>query len=183
MNAAAAQLTIMRPRYRRAFVLPNYTPMNWFECDVFEVTAAGFFREYEVKLTVSDFRADAKKEHNDYNYAKMRREGGKKHDLLAGRSVSGPRQFFYVTPAGLLQSEALPEWAGLIELDDRGPMHAAPWRYQERLVKKAPALHREKVREELLKAARGVIYYRLHTLLIYGARGNVDVSELSTDSS
>jgi len=166
MNAAAAQLTIMRPRYRRAFVLPNYTPHHWFECDVFEVTAAGFFREYEVKLTVADFKADTKKE----------RLGCKKHELLARRDTDGPRQFYYVTPARLLQPEMVPEWAGLIELDDRGPTHAAPWRYKERMVKKAPALHRQKVQESTLKAAQGVIYYRLHNLLIYGRHKILDKS-------
>jgi outer membrane autotransporter protein len=41
--------------------MPNYTPKNWFECDVMAVTKAGYLEEYEIKLSASDFKADSKK--------------------------------------------------------------------------------------------------------------------------
>ena len=43
---------LLRKRYRRNFAIPNYSPDGWWECDVFELTPAGTFREYEVKVTV-----------------------------------------------------------------------------------------------------------------------------------
>ena len=42
--------------------MPNYTPRDWWECDVFCVSKAGYFTEYEIKLTAQDFRADAQKQ-------------------------------------------------------------------------------------------------------------------------
>lgn len=45
----------------RSFVIPNYTPSGWFESDIFELTKSGYFREYEIKMSLSDFRADAVK--------------------------------------------------------------------------------------------------------------------------
>lgn len=45
----------------RDLVMPNYTPKKWFECDVMAVTKAGYLEEYEIKLSASDFKADAKK--------------------------------------------------------------------------------------------------------------------------
>jgi RNA polymerase primary sigma factor len=39
-----------------AVLLPNYTPDKWHECDVFGVTRAGYFHEFEIKLTRADFR-------------------------------------------------------------------------------------------------------------------------------
>ena len=56
---------IQKKLYHRLFgnrlVLPNFTPNGWFECDIWVLTKSGYGREYEIKLTVSDFKADAKK--------------------------------------------------------------------------------------------------------------------------
>ena len=68
LNAWTIQKTLMRERFRRSFVLPNYTPHAWWESDVFEITAAGYFVEYEVKISVSDFKADAKKRDDGWCY-------------------------------------------------------------------------------------------------------------------
>lgn len=55
---------------RYQVVMPNYTPAGWWECDVWGVTKAGYGVEWEVKLTVSDFRKDAEKKHDAYTRLK-----------------------------------------------------------------------------------------------------------------
>ena len=71
-------------------------------CDLWTVSAnssAGFkARAYEIKISRADFRRD--------NAVKQRE----------ARLFSD--QFFYVTPAGLIKPEEVPDWAGLIEYAD-----------------------------------------------------------------
>lgn len=155
-------LTIMRERLRRNFVLPNYTPAKWWECDVFELTEAGFFREYEIKLTLGDFKADAKKcdLFRTGCYPNMQEHRRVKHDLMG--QPCGPRQFWYVAPEGLLVPEQVPEWAGLIAIHDARPTHNLYWRYTEQLLKKAPILHQHGCDPKIKAHAESVCYYRLH---------------------
>lgn len=71
-------------------------------CDLWTISAnssAGFkARAYEVKISRADFRRDT---------AIKQREARLFSD-----------QFFYVTPAGLIRPEEVPDWAGLIEYTD-----------------------------------------------------------------
>ena len=113
LSAWVAELAIMRDRYRRNFCLPNFTPRRWWECDVFEVTRAGYFREYEVKMTISDFKADRKKGAGlDWHYKEghwHRGPGESKHKRLEGGDAAGPCQFWFVTPLGLVATEPKPD--------------------------------------------------------------------------
>lgn len=155
-------LTIMRERLRRNFVLPNYTPSKWWECDVFELTEAGFFREYEIKLSLSDFKADAKKSDifRTGSYPNRQETRRVKHQQMG--QPCGPRQFWYVVPEGLLTVDQVPEWAGLIAIHDARPTHNLYWRYTERLLKKAPILHQHGCDPKIRAHAESVCYYRLH---------------------
>lgn len=162
--------SIMQDRYARNFCLPRYTPRQWWECDVFEVTPAGMFREYEVKLTVADFRADTQKRTVkiippwDLPQGSGRAcawPGETKHGLLAEGSPRGPSRFWYVTPKGLLTPEMVPAWAGLIELTEK-----SYWsRPMPQEVVKAPQLHRQPVDSKVTDHARGICYYRMHGLM------------------
>lgn len=73
-------------------------------CDLWTISAnssAGFkARAYEVKISRADFRRD--------NAVKQRE----------ARLFSD--QFYYVTPAGLLKTDEVPDWAGLMEFDGSG---------------------------------------------------------------
>lgn len=138
-------------------VVPNYTPKQWWECDVFSLTKAGMMVEHEIKLTVGDFKADAKKERERkestgpaWHEYKMVQE--KKHDRLALADPHGPTRFFYVVPNELLKPEDVPVWAGLIYF--RSP------RRTFETVKKAPKLHTQPVPEAVSKHALGVLYWR-----------------------
>ncbi len=155
-------------RIRRNLCVPRYTPPDWFECDVFEVTKTGFFREYEVKLTVNDFREDAKKQREKrikpYVWGTPK-EFENKHELLSRGDPRGPSQFWFVTTPGLLKHTDLPVWAGLIELDDRGEGHRPSQRWTTNEVVKAPNLHRRKFDPKHREWAVGACYYRFHDLL------------------
>jgi len=165
MNAREIIISMVAMRWREGFCLPNYTPDKWWECDVFEVTKAGYVTEYEVKISRADFFADAKKEREVFprGYGEPS-VFEKKHDLLAAKSPRGPSRFFYVTPAGLLDPSEIPVWAGLIEVEAHTPeLHCS--RFREREITTAPRLHREKIADHVRQHALGVCYYRMHELL------------------
>lgn len=177
---------IITGRWRRNFVLPNYTPGGWWECDVFEVTAAGYFREYEVKTSRADFRADAGKARAGWvteevppeerltcpwnTTRRVRRPRVTKHELLAAGNPEGPSRFWYVVPEGLIVPADLPPWAGLIEcyLTRLGSVC-------EREVRPAPKLHGEKPAPAVTAHARGICYWRMHDLMPHrGASDEAD---------
>jgi hypothetical protein len=153
---------IWRDRGHRSLVMaPNYTPAGWWECDMWMVTKALYACEFEIKVSVADFKADKAKWKRQF----VREPGGqwfegkdvthKKHDQLAARSTNGPNRFYFVMPAALgLTASDVPEWAGLME-----------WREQRynsgfSRIKEAPTLHREPVKPGVLKHCQSVFYYR-----------------------
>ncbi len=170
MTARDIQRRLIVDRYRRSFVLHNYTPAKWWECDVFECTKAGYFREYEIKITRGDFNADAKKREtlwiersgDNGRWGFDRQPGRTKHSLLQQRSTDGPSQFWFVSPMGVIMHDELPEWAGLIWCHANGNRPPFNIRFDE--VVRAPNLHRNKLADSVLNHARGVCYYRLHNL-------------------
>lgn len=86
------------------YVLPN-TFYNSFEADILVISKSKYITEYEVKVSVSDFKNDAKKR-KSYGNKKT------KYQLLEeGNHVS---RFYYVVPRGLISKEDVPEFAGLI---------------------------------------------------------------------
>lgn len=165
MNEAQAIDALLANRWRSAFLLPRYTPLHWFECDVFELTKAGYFREYEIKLTVQDFKADARKEFGT-NYEWVHGEGYRpkdhvvKHAALAQGSVNGPVEFWYVVPVGLVADADIPQWAGLIELHEE---KYSSWGFHPRIKARAPRLHDQKCNPKIETHARGVCYWRMHS--------------------
>jgi hypothetical protein len=152
---------LMQERWARNFCVPNYTPPGWWECDLFEVTEKRAFREYEVKLSVADFRADAKKEREVGPYVfRQPRVTERKHDRLAAADPRGPSQFYYVTPRGLLDGEPLPPWAGWIEVWEYDPENY-PGVLTEKVRVKAPRIHREPIVDSP-NYHMGTCYYRMH---------------------
>lgn len=175
MTAKDIQRALCRDLFQQSFVLPNYTPSNWFECDVFEVTAAGFFREYEIKVSRNDFKNDAKKKKHvspwvDQKFIEFK---GTKHKLLEARDVRGPVQFWFVVPRGLVRREEVPNWAGLIEAveekwEDLGKEHRHVSLVRD--VKPAPRLHDAKLESRIRTHANGCCYWRMHRLIIKNAK-------------
>ena len=145
------------PLYVRAFVVPRLTPPGWHEMDVAEITEAGLLREYEIKLTRADFRADAKKL--------------AKHTRLALGDTRGPARFWYVVPVGVNVRDCLPEWAGLIEIDAR---------FRMRQVVKAAHLHREPADPAVRQHALEACYRRDHLALAQG-KTTLEISDEDND--
>lgn len=147
-------------RYERSssmIAYPGYTPRGWWECDVIEVTKAMYWKEYEIKLSRSDFKADARKTRersvrdpegpHSWSY---KTETHNKHELLAAGSEKGPSQFWFVTPVGLLTVDDIPTWAGWMEVDTT--MNSYTNREGLILIKQkhAPRLHNKKFSDEQL---------------------------------
>lgn len=152
--------------FERGYLLscPNYTPPRWFECDLWAVTKAGFAVEFEVKVSVADFRADAKKgpderERQRYDLAKPERQANweirTKHQRLAAQDPRGPSRFFFVTPPGLLDGQPIPPWAGWITISDR---------LRPTVIRDAPKLHRTKAEPKTIEHCRSVFYHRYWNL-------------------
>lgn len=163
VNEKRIQSTLYDFLTRRGLKLacPNYTPAGWWECDLFAVTDSDYFVEYEIKISRSDFFNDAKKEDQSRASRVLQRQGlpaPTKHTKLASKDVVGPSRFFFVTPAGMLKDEEIPEWAGLIEISDSGS------RLRASIKKPAPQLHREKVKPEVVQHCQSVFYYRFWNL-------------------
>ena len=180
MNAwqIAMQFSARQDRWRRNTVMLNYTPDHWWECDVFEITAAGYFVEYEIKVSRGDFFADAKKtrqqptdefekitiygrEHEVRKYRDVT-----KHAMISDGKPPAPSRFFYLMPENLVAPTELPAWAGLIYFTETfGPRgdNNAYLRFRETV--KAPVLHREKVQDRIYSRVRETCYWRMHDLL------------------
>jgi hypothetical protein len=160
--------TIMRNRFHKTFILPNYTPADWWECDVFEITKAGFFREYEVKVSRADFIKDREKTKTDWStwrggpYIPGRPIPKKnKHDLLGNCCTLGPRQFWFVTLGDIVQLHEVPSWAGLIVVAEDPKWKG---RLYEREAKPAPRLHATKIPDTVVKHSLSICYWRMHEL-------------------
>ena len=105
-----------------------------WESDIIAVRASGYWTEYELKVSVADFKKDFKKS------TMSRGRGRKKHDIYSmpghGYPRAVPRKFYFVAPAGLLPLELVPEHCGVMEWS---PNHQhSPWGM--RITKTAPNL-------------------------------------------
>lgn len=159
MTARDIQRRLILDRWDRSTVFPNFTPAKWWECDVFELTKAGFFREYEIKLTRSDFRIDAKKIRKRWT----RNGNARAHD--------GPCKFYFVAPAGVIPLNELPEWAGLIVCETRTTraFKALPGTRDvfTHVEKEAPQLHKVKAVDSVLAAVHKAGYWRFLRALLH----------------
>jgi hypothetical protein len=79
-------------------MLPNIYLFEW-ESDMLCLTHSRHVYEYEIKLTHSDFLADAKKID--------------KHTFLE-KSRYGPKRFYYVCPTDIISVNEVPKYSGLI---------------------------------------------------------------------
>lgn len=161
MTEDSAVTCLSSGRWSRGFTMPRYTPGGWWECDLFHLTPAGYFWEFEIKLTVADFRRDAGKKMRKGPYRFGVPEVFEtKHDLLVAADPRGPACFYYVTPEGLLDKEPLPPWAGWIELREVSDKYGTRL-YEQSPRVKAPNIHRVKMTTDG-EHAMNTAYYRMH---------------------
>lgn len=168
MTCRDIQRSIIAQRYHKAFVIPNHTPRGWYESDVVEISKAGFFTEYEIKMSVSDFRADAAKGRGGTKFfspqfAHLNKPETMKHDQLAARDTKGPSRFWFVTPRGLLNATDIPPWAGLMEAYAHADERYHPFL---NVVRPAPRIHNERANPALKEYGLVSCYWRMHRLYL-----------------
>ena len=135
-------------------IVPNFSPEDWFECDVWGLTNSGMSWEFEIKVARADFRKDASKAPGSLFTAghRIRRSTmDSKYSRLASGDYHGPNNFAYVAPQGVIPIDEVPVWAGL-------------WEYtpEDGLIKtlKAQRLHKSLVPALEVDRARRVVLYR-----------------------
>ena len=172
MTVLDIQRRIMVDHYDRSMVIPNFTPPAWFECDVCEITKAGYMVEYEIKMSRADFKADAEKRRNpiyywDGHHLAVPEVQHTKWKRLASGDPFGPVRFYFVTPVGLLHLGDIPLWAGWIEaVGIQGGR--IPWKVKLELKKEPRKLHQIRMDEGRCQAMNRTFYWRFIRLLLYG---------------
>ncbi len=131
---------------------PNYTPVGWWEADLWAVTRAGYAVEYEIKVSVVDFHADRAKSCREFDSESQSFDLHKKHDRLAAGDPAGPSRFFYVIPEEIRPhiEPRLPKWAGLVIYQ----------KHRVRFVVQAPKLHAVKVKAREIRLAQRRMWFR-----------------------
>lgn len=164
----------IKPSGRYDFAMPNCYSTHDNECDVMAIRKSGFYDEFEIKISRSDFFADAKKsvyvpnpnfvdwkerteKHRDQmiqtnNWSTLEWycpvvKVSKAQALNAGQAANF---FWYVVPLGLVSLDEIPKHAGMIAIHPCGGV-------QE--VKSAPSMHKVKMTDqEKYKIARKACY-------------------------
>ena len=171
MDERQIQNTLWRSMQGAKIVVPNFTPASWFECDLFSVSTAGYWTEHEVKLSVADFKADARKfggfwrdrkEDDPPGFGSRIRENLTKHHLLGQRDERGPSIYWYVLSESVAAAVEIPEWAGL-----KIAYQASKNHLRVKVEKQAPKLHRVKASERLIEQAMVACYWRYWRARVY----------------
>lgn len=133
IQLALAQDRSLSARYD--IMVPNcYTKFD-NEADMFCIRKSGLCDEIEIKISKQDFRIDEKKSvlfrlnESDRYHTKIN-----KREALIGGKMSN--YFWYCVPTGLITADEVPEFAGLMYVDERGNV---------RTIKSANRLHTDKM--------------------------------------
>lgn len=147
--ADSIERAVIREYWQQSRIcMPTYTPLGWWENDIYRVTKSGTWIEYEVKRSRSDFAADAKK---TKSWRGVRQT---KHELLEGDPSRGPSMFYFVVPEDLKLD--CPPWAGLViaKLHRNDSWTVA-------VQKQAPKRHSRQVDKEVISGIYRTSYFRL----------------------
>lgn len=140
-----ASLSLFLYEKQHSPITTHFTGYGLGECDVISISKSNYIYEHEVKISKADFKADFKKA---------------KHQLmLEGRSTSErmikennkmvpdtwyltPNYFYFVVPTNLVKVEDIPQYAGLIYMNEN---------LQFEIIKKAPIIHKEKATSNFIR--------------------------------
>ena len=120
------------------FMVPNLQN-RYGEMDMLIVRRSGYAEEFEVKISTSDFRADAKKELKHLAY-RQEYEDDNLFKANALQTIRLPNRFSYIAPPGIIPLDEVPEYAGLYEVT-----HTAGRWWDIKAVKSPPLLHKQKL--------------------------------------
>jgi hypothetical protein len=152
MHSEGSIIKVLESKYRDTarFRVPNiYVFKSDWETDFFVVQkASGYCYDIEIKITRSDFVADFKKRDKHsilktgyFEYKWRIKEGYNKEWTEYTKNIEHnfrPNKFYYCVPEGLITAEEVPEYAGLMYVNN----------YSVRIVKEAPFIHKEKLKFE-----------------------------------
>lgn len=140
------------------YVLSNFTGAGFEEMDVMTVTKAGLITEFEIKVSRSDFFNDFKSKPG-------------KHAVLGKKDYEGhlnflackiPNYFYFAVPAGLVNSNEVPQYAGLIYFTKFQLRDNPGQEYVEyEIIKKAPKLHADKIEDKTIARIAKTLSQRL----------------------
>ncbi len=133
-----------------SYITENIYLWNW-ESDMISVTDAGYLREYEIKLNLSDYRQDFKK---------------RKHDIFKGGQTNKPSQFWFVIHGFKLGYGDVPEYAGLMEM----VKNKNSGRYYKNIIKPAPRISNVQISDKQKLKLYYTIYNRYWNLRIKSRR-------------
>ncbi len=115
----------------------HVTISKMLECDVISISKSDYIYEYEIKISRADFKKDFTKiKHTNIineNYTKVRK--GETFYLL-------PNYFNFVTPKDLIKVEEVPDYAGLIYMNEDGTFE---------IIKKPKLLHSTKANDAFIR--------------------------------
>jgi hypothetical protein len=118
-------------------ITTHFTGMGLMECDVLSISKADYIYEYEIKISRADFKKDFIKEKHTHiiNEKYTRTRKGALVYLL-------PNYFNFVTPKDLISIDEVPDYAGLIYMNEDSSFT---------IVKKPKLLHKTKANEAFIR--------------------------------
>jgi hypothetical protein len=107
------------------------------ECDVLSISKSDYIYEYEVKISRDDYKKDFIKEKHTHiiNEKYTRTRKGELQYLL-------PNYFNFVTPRDLISVEEVPDYAGLIYMNEDSSFE---------IIKKPKLLHKTKANDAFIR--------------------------------
>lgn len=152
MNEYRVQNVIARLAQARnhEWAIPNTYLYGW-ESDFLSLTRAGLVHEYEIKVTVADFRKELKQWHDGSLWLNCKRH---RYLQLNQKKYDGhcPNYFWFAFPEGLVDISDVPECAGVVAVHEDQDI----WK-QFTIKREAPRLHRGKItKNQKDKVIRGL---------------------------
>lgn len=135
--------------------LNNWHVKRW-EMDIACVTKKLLLKEYEIKISRSDFLADKKNKRTKHTLYESAHNARKDQMHFLGTGV--PNMLYYVCPDGLIWPDEVPKYAGLYYYNKNH-------RNKFYLGKPAPRIHSVKINSKLIDNIYHCMSWRLSTQL------------------
>ena len=163
------------------YIFPNMASITMYEADILAVTRSGYASEYEIKLSLSDFRADRKKREKHCSLSGEIRKivypypWGKGREIYVTRDApedpykamrhecwpeQRPKYFWYVIHGFDVPEGELPDYAGLMRFLPSPPGAHRPPQDNFDFKKWAPKLDSRPVNPERIARATTNMLYR-----------------------
>lgn len=157
-------------------IFPNIDCITGYEADMMVITKAGYAHEYEIKLCISDFRADLKKRLKHAVLSGNVKEIPHPYDYGEPKTIHvhgdanpndkrimwercypehRPKHFWYVIHGFDVPEKEIPAYAGLMKY---GQIHGE--RYGFDVIKQAPTLPSQPVKERKVQHATVNMLFR-----------------------